>query len=272
MNIWTDIREWIAEEDRLIAQGYDSITVYTGEEGTGKSYTMVGRNMLCDPTFFAPGAWSEGWQPTLPTDRVVFEEDDFRRLAPSLAPGSAIQIDELDAHRRGATTRKRRKLLKFLKERRRLRLRIGIGYPHVDQIDRDILRSRVRYRAHVEWRRVNPVTGQSESLLVVRRRTVIREEEDRLGNPRKVIKWPIVGRFTIPDISGFPVTKAYDKKKDAFTTREDDDLEDLAEVEEPELIDREAALPVVERILAATKPAMPVNLAFVDQVLNELKA
>lgn len=75
MAIWTDIRQWIAEEDRLIAQGYDSITVYTGEEGTGKSYAMLVRQKAADQSFYQPGAWSKGWKPELPTDRVVFTEE-----------------------------------------------------------------------------------------------------------------------------------------------------------------------------------------------------
>lgn len=260
MKHWTDIRQWISEEDRLIAAGYDSITAYTAEEGTGKSYTMLARHKLSDPSFHAPGAWSKGWKPELPTDRVVFEEEDAMRLALTLHPGSALQLDEADAHKRGAMTKKRRKFLKFLKERRSLRLRLGIGYPHVSQVDRDILRSRVRYRAH------QPRRG----LLVVRSRVVAREDYDAQGNPVPIIRWPIRGRFAVPDISGTDIVRDYDPKKEAFTHR-DDDLEPLAAPEvQPRLIDREAALPVVAEI--RTSLGLPPNQAFYSQVLDELKS
>lgn len=259
MKIWTDIREWIAEEDRLIAAGYDSITVYTGEEGTGKSTAMLCRQKLADSTFFAPDAWSEGWRPTKPTDRVVFEEEDLMRLALTLPPGAALQLDEADAHRRSAMTKTRRKMLKFLKERRSLRLRLAIGYPHINQVDRDILRSRVRYRAH------QPVRG----LLVVKSRQVVKEDVDRAGNPLPVIRWAMRGRFVIPDISGLPIDKAYGKKKEAFTHR-DDDLAPLADAAPVRFIDHEAALPVVDKLRSGLQ--LPVNQVFYDQVLADLKS
>lgn len=260
MKPWTDIRQWIAEEDRLIAAGYDSITVYTGEEGTGKSYAMLARHNLSDKTFFQPGAWSPGWKPTLPTDRVLFEEGDFMRVALSLPPGSAVQLDEADAHRRAAMTKQRRQFLKFLKERRSLRLRLGIGFPHISQVDRDILRSRVRYRAHQARR----------GLLEVRSRVVVREDADRLGNPVPIIRWELRGRFNIPDLSGYPITAAYDAKKEAFTHR-DDDLSPLAVPDvQPRLIDREAALPVVEKL--RSNLGLPPNQVFYDQVLADLKS
>lgn len=257
---WTDIREWIAEEDRLIRQGFDSITAFTGEEGAGKSIAMLAKNKLSDPDFYHPGAWSEGWKPTLPTDRVFFEEEDFMRGAITMPPGAAVQLDEADAHRRSGMTRQRRKFLKFLKERRSLRLRATIGFPHVTQIDRDILRSRVRYRAHVIGR------GDDPGLLVVKSRVVLREEVDNHGNPITKLHWPERGRFPIPDFSGLRIIKDYGKKKDAFTHR-DDDLEQPTF--EARRIDEEAALPVIDRIKSALTP-LPVNQAFYSEVLADL--
>jgi hypothetical protein len=259
MAYWTDIRQWIAEEDALIRRGYDSITVYTGEEGTGKSYAMLVRQNLADPTFFRPGAWSEGWEPKLPTDRVVFNEGHAERLAVTLPPGSALQVDELDAHKRGAMTRQRRQFLKVLKEKRKLGLRWALGFPHIDQLDKDILRSRVRYRAHQDVR----------GLLVVKSRVKVREEVDKWGNPRHVIRWDVRGRFPIPDVSGYPITKAYEKKKDAFTHRREFADEEAAEDFAPRLFDREAAMPVMEELRAAL--ALPPNQAFYAQVLDDIK-
>lgn len=240
LKIWTDISQWIDEENRIIAAGYDSVTVFTGEEGTGKSYAMLAKNVMSDPSFYKPGAWSPGWRPDLETDRVLFDEGDFKVQAlkvAALGPGRAIQLDEVDAHRRGANTSKRRDFLKFLKERRALRLKASLGYPHIDQVDRDVLRSRVRYRAH------QPMRG----LLEVRQRTVVRETTDRRGDPGKVVAWPVRGRFPVPDISGFKIVRDYDSKKAAFTMREDD-LEVLEADFEPRQLDIEAALPVVARI------------------------
>lgn len=264
MKQWTDIREWIAEEDALIAKGYDSITVYTGEEGTGKSYAMLARQKLADPSFHKAGEWSKGWRPTLPTDRVVFEEEDAMRLALSLQPGQAFQLDEADAHRRGANTRARKKFLKFLKERRSLRLRWAVGYPHINQVDRDILRSRVRYRAHQAVRGV----------LEVKSRVVVREEHDRQGNPIPVIRWPVRGRFAIPDISGFSIVADYDPKKEAFTHRDDDLAALHQDLEGPRHIDTEAGLPAVAKIREALQLPAAATLApnqeFYSQVLGDI--
>lgn len=240
MKVWTDIREWIEEEDRLIAAGYDSITIWTAEEGTGKSYGMLCRQRLADPSFHSKGAWSKEWRPMLPTDRVVFEEEDAMRLALTLPPGAALQLDEADAHKRGAMTKSRRRFLKFLKERRSLRGRWAIGYPHISQVDRDILRSRVRYRAHMPRRGV----------LEVKSRVVIREEVDRQGNPVPIIKWVYRGRFPVPDISGYQIVADYDAKKEAFTHRDDDLPSKDYSVS---LINREEALPVVMEILSAVQ-------------------
>jgi hypothetical protein len=267
--IWTDIREWIAEEDAIIASGKDSLTIFDGEEGTGKSYAMLAKNVLSDPTFFKPGGWSPGWKAELDTDRVFFEEEDFMRRAVAisgLGPGKAVQLDEVDAHRRAGNTRARLGFLKFLKERRYLRLRATLGFPHVSQVDRDILRSRVRYRAS------QPVRG----LLVVKQRRVLREINDAKGNPIPIIDWPIRGRFEVPDISGFKVTKAYDCKKKAFSERP---VEADAAAEEDYVVRRinsEAAMPVIDKIRAAVlKPnagtGKPFNGVFLDQVLDELK-
>jgi hypothetical protein len=146
---------------------------------------------------------------------------------------------------------------------------VTVGYPHVDQLDRDILRSRVRYRAHKQG-----------NLLEIKQRVVLRETQDRKGNPIKVIDWVKRGRFPIPDISGFQLTAAYDLKKNDFTTRVDEDLEEVEEFDvdfQPRRIDLEAAMPVVERIKAAiAKPnagvGKPANEVFLDQVLADLKS
>lgn len=258
MKQWTRIEEWIAEEDALIANGYDSITVFTGEEGEGKSLTMLARQKLADSNFHRPGAWSKGWKPELPTDRVMFEEEDAMRHALRLQPGDAIQLDEADAHKRGAMTRGRRKFLKFLKERRALRLRWAIGFPHISQVDRDILRSRVRYRAHTPRR----------GLLEVKSRVVVREDTDRQGNPVPIIRWAFRGRFPIPDISGFPIVADYNPKKHAFTHREDDLMPIAPDIPGPRLIDVEAGLPEVAKIRDALQ--LPVNQEFYSQVLADL--
>lgn len=271
---WIDIRQWIAEEDRLIARGYDSITVFDGEEGSGKSLAMLAKNVLSDPTFFKPGAWSEGWRPSLETDRVVFDMEDFMSQGIKVAahgPGKALQLDELDGHRRAGNTRNRLRFLRFLKERRALQLRATIGYPHVSQLDRDILLSRVRYRAELK------VMPDESRWLKVKQRMKVREYVDRHGSPVPVYDWVHRGTFKVPDISGFKCTVAYGKKKDDFTNRP-------AELDEPPVlddlglrhIDTGAAMPVIDRIRTAVlKPnagaGKPYNETFLNQVLEELK-
>lgn len=195
MKIWTDVREWIAEEDSVIRSGFDSITAWTGEEGTGKSYAMLFKHKASDPSFNG--------------GRVHFEQDPFLDQAVQLSPGQAIQLDEFDGHRRLAMHGHRMDFLKFLKEKRALRLRIGIGFPHIGQLDRDILRSRIRYRAHLLQRRI----------LVVKERQVVQEQLDKSGNPYNIIRWPIRGTFVIPEMPNVQLRRDYDAGKDAFTHR-----------------------------------------------------
>lgn len=243
---WTDIRQWFAEEDRVIALNLDSITLYTGDEGAGKSLTMLAVNYIKTGGRFN-------------IDRVHFEQEDFMADCIALEPGSAVQLDEFDGHRRMAMHGKRLKFLKFLKERRALRLRMSIGFPHVDQMERDILTSRIRYWVDIPER----------GLIVIHRRrskTINRPGEP----PKKVVDFPEAGRFRIDEPTG-PLIKLYDAKKAAFTHRDDDIIQDLAPVRR---MDVEAARPVLEEIRAALPAAastLPPNMAFVDQVLADLK-
>lgn len=250
---WTDIKQWFDEEAAAIAQEYDSVTLWTGEEGVGKSETMVAVNYVKSKEVFC-------------LDDIHFDEDEGMAYCTSREPGACVQFDEVDGHRRLAMTKKRMRLLKFLKERRSLRLRLSIAFPHVDQLERDILNSRIRYWVHVSER-----TETRTLILVHRRRARL---VNRPGEPpKKVVDFPLVGRFWIDKPHG-PLIVSYRKKKWNYTHRDDDILEDLA----PERrINIEAAKPVVDRIRAAMPvaaalgPPPPANQVFLDQVLGELK-
>jgi hypothetical protein len=237
---WTDIRQWIAEEDAIIASGRDSITVFDGEEGNGKSYAMLAKNILSDSTFYSPGAWSPGYKPEESTDRVVFDELDFMQQAiivSQAGPGRAIQLDELDGNKRASNTRKRLRLLKFLKERRSLKLRATIGFPHINQLDDAILLSRVRYRAQTP----------RQGLIKVTERRKVREYVDDRGRIIPVMGWVHRGTFPIPNISGFRIVLDYESKKLDFTNRP---VDLLAEEVEPSrhVLNVRAARPVIEKI------------------------
>jgi hypothetical protein len=253
---WTDIQQWFDEEDRAIAAGYDSITVFTGDEGSGKSYTMLAINWVKSKGLFS-------------IERVHFDEEAGMADCITLPVGSCVQFDEIDGHRRLAMTRKRMRMLKFLKERRSLRLRYTVGYPHVTQMDRDILNSRVRYWAHVAERvlRVGDTPGYVILLVHRRRSKVINRQGEE---PKVVVGFPLVGRFRIEEPSG-PLLKKYDAKKWDYTHRDDDIIEALAPTSR---IDLEAVRPVIEEIraaIAAPVPALPPNAVFIDQVLADLK-
>lgn len=240
MKPWTDIREWFAEEEAHIRNKYDSITVYTGEEGRGKSYTMLLCHRAKDPTF--------------DVSRVHFDQDSFMSQAATLQPGAAIQLDEFEGHRRMAMHGKRLDFLTFLKERRSLRLRAGIGFPHIQQMDRDILNSRVRYWCHHYAR------GQIE----VKERFA-QTKVGRYGEPYVDVKWVTRGRFSIPLATG-QLVRDYDRRKQEFTTRNPE-----PEKGKPrQLFDPDAALPVVNRIKERVSN-LPVNQVFLDEVMADIK-
>lgn len=191
--VWNDIRQWVQEEDYYIRQKFDSLTLWTGDEGFGKSYTMIAKHKASDPNFNV--------------DRIHMEEEPFMQDCVSLAPGSAVQLDEFKGHRRMAMHGHRLDFLTFLKERRSLRLRMGIGFPHVTQIDRDILNSRVRYLAHTPQRGLLQVYSRQS-------RTVVLPN----GEIRVNVRWPHRGTFVIMEPKGALIDQ-YDVKKDAYTHR-----------------------------------------------------
>lgn len=217
---WTDIRQWIAEEDQFIAQKLDSITLYTGDEGKGKSLTMLARQALADKGFGLP--------------RVHMDQEPFMQQAVTLRPGDAITMDEFDGHKRASMHGTRLKFLKFCKERRSLRLRIAIGFPHKDEFDSDLLNHRVRYWAHKETRRL---------LAVYDRVAETKVHAD--GSTETIVKWRFRGRFPIPDLSG-PLVEDYEAMKEDFSRRDPDG--DQQETVSVFIRDPEAAEEVLAKI------------------------
>lgn len=169
---------------------YDDIHVFTGEEGVGKSKLMRGVFPRLDPTFGV--------------DRIHFTQDDFLNQLGTLNPGQAIVLDEFRGHKRMAMHGDRLEMLDTLKEIRGLRLHVGIGFPHVTQLEGDILYQRIRWWNHI------PRRGE---LLVHRRIATVRTGKD--GKPVVDVRFPEAGRLPIPKDMPDPMGPDYYRKKDA---------------------------------------------------------
>lgn len=183
---------WFEECRRITSaeSDYDDIHVFTGEEGVGKSKLMRAVFPNLDPTF--------------DVSRIHFTQDDFLNQLGTLSPGQAIVLDEFRGHKRMAMHGDRLEMLDTLKEIRGLRLHVGIGFPHVTQLEGDILYQRIRWWNHI------PRRGE---LLVHRRIANVRTGKD--GKPAVDVRFPLAGRLPIPKETPDPHGVAYYQKKDA---------------------------------------------------------
>jgi len=190
MTQYAEIGEWFDYCRVLPEDEWDDIHLFTGEEGSGKSRKMRQIMRKLDPGFGI--------------DRIHFTQDDFLEQAVTLNPGDAIVLDEWRGHRRLAMHGERMEFLDFTKECRGLGLHVGIGFPHVDQAERDILFQRIR------WWNYSPTRGE----LIVHLRT----GNQRLGpdgKPVTDVRFHKVGRFPFPAEAPDPLGPEYRAKKEA---------------------------------------------------------
>lgn len=189
---YPDITAWLAAQHVRIDDDYDNIHLVTGEEGFGKSLWMRKVARKLDPTF------------TL--DRIHFEQDDYLDQASELPKGSCIILDEYRGHRRLAMTGDRLEFLDFLKECRGMNLHQFIGYPHVNQFEKDILNDRIRY-----WEDI-PRRGLVD---IFERKSERRFRKGPTGpEPYKHITWPQIAKFPVT-VANDPLRIGYLAKKEA---------------------------------------------------------
>lgn len=233
---YTSYEPWFDECRRLVREetDYDDIHVFSGEEGVGKSKAMRLIFRHLDPTF--------------DLSRIHFTQDDFLNQAATLPPGSGIILDEWRGHKRLAMHGDRMEMLDFLKECRGLNLHIGIGYPHITQLEGDVLYQRLRWWNHIPERGI---------LEIHRRNSKTRIGKD--GRPEVQVRFPIEGRLPIPKDAPDPLGPGYYEKKEAR-------MRDRAARYRENHKGADAGPPKVD----VEKPRF-VNVAFFDQVMADIK-
>jgi hypothetical protein len=187
---YKEIGEWFEDCRELPDGQWDDVHLFTGEEGAGKSRKMRQIAARLDKGFSL--------------ERIHFTQDEFLNQAATLNPGDAIVLDEWRGHKRLAMHGERMEFLDFMKECRGLGLHMLIGFPHVDQAERDFLFQRVR------WWNYSP----DRFTLQVRKR-ISSQRVGKDGLPETVTKFNMnpEGRFMFPPDAPDPLEVAYNAKK-----------------------------------------------------------
>lgn len=170
---YVDITEWLDDQHKNVQGEWDNVHLVTGEEGVGKSLWMrkVARKL----------------DPELTVDQIHFTQDGYLEQAATLDVGRAIIMDEFRGHRRLAMTGDRLEFLDFTKECRAMSLHQFIGYPHINQFERDLLTNRIRWWEHI------PCRGLVE---IRERKSILKFRRTRDGpEPYMETRWPLVGKF-----------------------------------------------------------------------------
>ncbi|MHB1262058.1 MAG: hypothetical protein ACYC2H_10125 [Thermoplasmatota archaeon] len=191
-----DIAEWIEDQLKLVKNEWDNVHLVTGEEGVGKSLWMrkVARKL----------------DPELTVERIHFTQDNYLNDAAQLDVGRAIIMDEFRGHRRLAMHGDRQEFLDFTKECRAMSLHQFIGYPHINQFERDLLTNRIRYWEHI------PRRGFVE---IRERVSILKFRKTREGpEPYMETRWPLVGQFPFTEkndpLKPLYLEKKYDRMRD----------------------------------------------------------
>lgn len=189
---YREIGEWFEDCRALPDEEWDDVHLFTGEEGSGKSRKMRQIARKLDASF------------TL--DRIHFTQNDYLEQAATLQPGQAIVLDEWRGHKRLAMHGERMEFLDFMKECRGLGLHMLIGFPHVDQAERDFLFQRVR------WWNYSP---DRYSLHVRKRTSRQRVGKDGLPETETRFNPKPDGIFPFPPDAPDPLGAPYKAKKEA---------------------------------------------------------
>lgn len=203
---------------------YDNYHLNTGEEGDAKStWSRLAARRL-DYLMRTPSApvqlQKDGpmvrldsvWRPTFPIpppmvgppslDNVCFGQDSLLLFLATLAKYGIAIGDEVEGHRRLAMHGHRQVLLDHTKEARFYSHNVWLNYPHVDQFERDLFRTRLKWWEHQDRR----------GHVVIRERPRGQVMFDRDADVSVLVKWPIVAVFNWKNDND-PWKAAYEAKK-----------------------------------------------------------
>lgn len=244
---YASIGDWFADCRALPDDEWDDIHLFTGEEGYGKSRKMRQIFRKLDPTF--------------DVSRIHFSQDEFLDQAVTLNPGQAIVLDEWRGHKRLAMHGDRMEFIDFTKECRGLGLHIGIGFPHVEQAERDVVFKRIRW-----W-----CDSTERTVLQVYRRHA-RNRLDKEGHPTTDVRFQLVGKFPFPPDAPDPLGAEYRVKKNE---RMRDRAARFREAHGKELGESPRNLVkntgAFDALLPRLQQTLPINQAFLDQVQADIK-
>jgi len=263
------IDSWLLAKLKRINEEWDNYELDTGEEGTGKSVFVRITGRRLDHLMRTPealvqlekgGPWtpiSRHWKPNFSVpppfslENICFGQDSFLKRLATLPDCGILVGDELEGHKRLAMHGHRQMLLDTTKEIRFLRHNVNICFPHPDQFESDLFRTRLKWWAHQDRR----------GHVVIRERPPGIITFDKDATMKVLVKWPKVASFSWNAVN--------DPWKDAYAAKKRRRHEErMAERLRALGVEPDAPVPV-----AAAKPAAPKRIpeAFFDQVLSELK-
>lgn len=203
---------------------FDNYHLNTGEEGYAKSTWSRGVARRLDYLMRTPDApvqlkkggplvplrsvWRPNFTPPPPMkgppglDNICFGQDQLLYFLATL-PKYGIAIgDEIEGHRRLAMHGHRQVLLDHTKEARFDFHNVWLNYPHVDQFERDLFRTRLKWWEHQDRR----------GHVVIRERPPGQIMFDRDADVSVLVKWPVVAVLPWSNEND-PWKAAYEAKK-----------------------------------------------------------
>lgn len=203
---------------------YDNFHLSTGEEGDGKSTWSQFVSRRLDYLMRSPEALVQMvkggpfepvrkyWRPSFPLpppmvgppglDNICFGQDQLLLFLATLAKCGIAIGDEVEGHRRLAMHGHRQVLLDHTKEARFYRHNVWLNYPHPDQFEKDLFRTRLKWWEHQDRR----------GHVVIRERPRGQIMFDAGADISVLVKWPIVASFPWSNEDD-PWEVAYDAKK-----------------------------------------------------------
>lgn len=264
------IDSWLVAQLKRLNEEWDNYHLNTGEEGTGKSTwsRKVARrldHLMRDPKAtvqMRPNGpykplrdyWQPAFEPPPPftMDGVCFGQDQLLEYLNRL-PHYGIGIgDEIEGHKRLAMHGHRQVLLDHTKEGRFFFHNVWLNYPHPDQFERDLFRTRLKWWEHHDRR----------GHVVIRERPHGKIHFDRDAEMSVLVTWPVVARF--------PWTSGNDPWKPAYEAKK---LKRARERAAARLALIQGDQPTPEPAAAAPAEPRPMRIppGILDMVLGELK-